>query len=159
MKLNLWQLLISILLMTNNIAAAQFIGDPLPPGHPVLNSAWIGREIGISTSVQVALMYVAIDRTGHYTAYAYSRNQHMYGLYRGEPWTGEIRLVSGNILVAWNDGVIGEHGYLLAFDNRWQMAQATLFSKTTTTIENSIWTRTTANVAPIVQLLDQFKCP
>ena len=159
-----WLLVInlSILAMTmNNTATAQFLGYPIPANHPILNTTWIGRELGLDQGQpsNIGLGYLYIDNIGNYQSVSYVRS--LEGcLHYGPLVKGTMMLISGQLFVAWNEGVEGVHGYLVVFDDAFKTATGTLFSATSTVIENSHWTRipNTTDLSPVVQLLDQFLC-
>ena len=138
-----------------------YLGEPLPAGHPITNTAWIGRELAVTDqgSVSVTLIYVMVHADGTYTAWGAGRKLGGCGVQLGNPWTGRIYVLSRNILAAWNDGAAGVHGYLVTADTDYQVVHATLFTKTAPVIENSVWVRTKADINQVVRVLEPFFCP
>lgn len=138
------------------IAMSEFLGYPIPDGHPVLSSSWIGEELVVGPDGQVwqNLAHVQIDATGNYQAQEYVRNNQDGRLRLGEPWRGRLYWLSDNQFCAWNEGDDGRHGYWVIFDPTFTTATATLFSDSTPGVESVRLTRTLGSIAPIVAVIE-----
>jgi hypothetical protein len=148
--------MLPIVLLVMPVMAEPFLGYAIPAYHPVLNSRWVGEEVGPTVQSQIM---VEIDGEGRYWAQGYSRFI-SDGVTRLMPsWTGRLYHLSDNQFMAWNDGAEGVHGYWVIFDPTYSTAIASLFSRNAQGIESLRLMRTQGDVSAIVTIIESVRSP